>query len=287
MEDWEGEGVDKNTNYSTGEEGTSHHITPHRVAYEELENLVQQRSEALLISYGELQKESLEHQRVEQELRSLAHKLVVLQEEERRKVSRELHDVLGQTLTMLKLMVIQAQKSSPEKSHSILKQMEDIVMEAVTQVRQLSYSLRPGILDDLGLLAALQWCLNDFSKRTGISVDFKHAGLEQQFPIEVSTAAFRIVQEALTNVARYAGVKEVKIEAEAVDGKLKVQVSDRGVGFNPAQVAATCGGIRGMRERAYLVGGDVSVSSSPSAGTVVSIDLPLGPDKKQAGEVAS
>ncbi len=145
-------------------------------------------------------------------------------------------------------------------------------------MRELSLNLRPAMLDDLGLLPALLWYMERYTARTGIQVAFGHEGLGERLPPDVETAAYRIVQEALTNVARHAGVRTVMVRLRHDQGALSVQVEDSGIGFEPATVLAerASSGLCGMRERAELLGGRLTVESTPGAGTRLWAHLPLG-----------
>jgi len=148
----------------------------------------------------------------------------------------------------------------------------------MNRVRQLSLDLRPTMLDDLGLLPTLLWYLERYTAQTDIRVDFGHGGLEGRFAPPVETTVFRIVQEALTNVARHAGVSEVKVHLWVQQNVLRVRVEDRGAGFEPelAMSAALSSGLTGMRERAALLGGRFTIESAPGAGTCLTAELPLG-----------
>jgi len=213
-------------------------------------------------------------------LRRLSHQLVEMQEAERRHVARELHDEIGQALTGLKL-TLETSKSLPTDAlKANLKEAQVLVDELIQRVRGLSLDLRPAILDDLGLLPALLWYFERYTAQTNVQVRFKHAGLEGRFAPEVETMAYRIVQEALTNVARYARVQEATVRVWVDQKTLYVQVEDRGVGFDPEAVlrAGKTSGVAGMRERAALVGGRLTIESAPGTGTKLTAELPLHSD---------
>jgi signal transduction histidine kinase len=142
------------------------------------------------------------------------------------------------------------------------------------RVRSLSFDLRPPALDDLGLLSALLTHFARYTAQTGIQVRFAHVGIDQRFRPGVETAAYRIIQEALTNVARHAAVAEVAVRARADASLLRIQIDDQGGGFDLAAVAPG-GGLVGMRERAQLLGGRLRLDSAPGQGTRVSAELPL------------
>lgn len=210
-------------------------------------------------------------------LKALTRRLVEVQEAERRAIARELHDEIGQILTGLKLSLEMAGRLPSEKRSAALDEPQTLVNRLLAQVRALSLDLRPTMLDDLGLLPALLWHFEHYTAQTGIHVVFEHSGLDRRFPPEIETAAYRIVQEALTNVARHAKVTEVTARFWANQDSLGLQVEDRGVGFavGEATAARTSTGLSSMNERAFLLRGRLTVESSPGAGTSLMAELPL------------
>lgn len=212
----------------------------------------------------------------EMKLRALSRRLLQIQEEEQRALGRELHDQLGQSLTVLSLLLDRTLRADPKEVEGMLMEAVGMTNEIAAQIREISSQLRPRILDDLGLLPALIWQVDQVNNRTSVKVDFKHAGLNRRFPAEVSTAAFRIVQEALTNVVRHAGTDGAKLRVWADEENLVMHVEDQGIGFDPARMTdEVCGGISGMEERARLFGGEFSLESSPGYGTHVTAIIPL------------
>ncbi len=208
----------------------------------------------------------------------LSQRLVAIQEEERRNLARELHDEIGQILTGLKLILEMSLRLPPEESQANVQEAQKLVGELMSKVRQISLDLRPGMLDDLGLLPALLWYLERYTSQTKVQVNFTHRGLAgQRFPPESETAAYRIVQEALTNVARHAGVKQVNVNVSADSDILCVEIEDRGAGFNPqaALEANVSSGVAGMGERARLLGGGLTIESAIGTGTLITAHLPL------------
>jgi signal transduction histidine kinase len=160
-----------------------------------------------------------------------------------------------------------------------LEQALASVNELMRRVRDLSLELRPAMLDDLGLLAALRWHFERYTAQVEVSVDFKQTGLERRrFAAEIETAAYRIVQEALTNVARHAGVDKVEVGVWVDQTALCIRVKDLGRGFDPALASNATGGLSGMRERAFALGGRLELESSPGAGTLLRAELPLKSD---------
>jgi signal transduction histidine kinase len=211
--------------------------------------------------------------------RLLSRQLVEVQEAERRSIARELHDQIGQVLTGLKLVLEMSQRDSDQSRDENIEEALVLVDELMSQVRELSLSLRPAMLDDLGLLPALFWQFDRYTTQTQVQVDFQHRRVEGiRFDPEIETAAYRIVQEALTNVARHAGVTQVTVRLWADDHGLYLQVEDRGGGFDADSALATrlTGGLSGMQERANLLGGQLTIDSEPGERTILSASLPLG-----------
>jgi signal transduction histidine kinase len=211
-------------------------------------------------------------------LQELSIDLVAVQEAERRKIGLELHDEIGQTLTALKLRLGANSDVSREALERRLEEVEQLVDEAMEHVRELSQNLRPTVLDDLGLLAALLSYFSRYTRQNGIRVQFEHEGIERRrFAADVETAAYRIVQEALTNAARHANVEEVEVRglgrrrshlgADRRSGRwLRYR---RGVGCRPHR------GLAGMRERASLLHGSLHVESTPGQGARITGELPI------------
>jgi PAS domain S-box-containing protein len=203
-------------------------------------------------------------------------------EQERRHLARELHDEIGQLLTGLKL-TLQAVGRETDAGRDLpanpargqVAWAESLVDELIRQIRELSLTLRPPALDDLGLLPALFTHLDQFTAHTAVRVEFSHGGIDCRFSADVETAAFRIVQEALTNVARHAGVSTAKLWVRRDADELCVIVEDAGRGIAPAESAPPTAGLDGMRERAALVGGRLIVDAPETGGTRVTAILPL------------
>lgn len=216
------------------------------------------------------------------QLKTLTERLVRVQEEEIRKVARELHDEIGQTLTSLSLNleIISRSIEAGQEKEVVLEGMTGIRMQVkqlLEQVRDLSLNLLPSMLEDLGLLPALLDQFQRYTAQTGIQVNLAHHGLERRFPAHLETAAYRIIQEALTNVARYARVQQVEVRLWVTPSMLGLQVEDQGVGFDLQQVesAHRSSGIAGMRERAAGCGGKLEIETLPGQGTCVTVEFPL------------
>ncbi|PKO04522.1 MAG: hypothetical protein CVU41_16460 [Chloroflexi bacterium HGW-Chloroflexi-3] len=212
----------------------------------------------------------------QENLQELSHQLVRVHEEERRNLARELHDEIGQYLTALKLRLV---KDDGGKVMN-MEQMEEaqgLVNELIRKVRQMSLDLRPSMLDDLGLLPALEWYFERYTHQTGIAVDFDPQELEQKrFTNEIEITIFRITQESLTNVARHAGVVKVYVQLIAFQDSLELMIEDEGTGFNlDDQKAGSSSGLTGMAERTKLLQGDMEIQTRPGQGTRILVRLPL------------
>ena len=225
--------------------------------------------------YEELhQKEALRGQLLE--------RVITAQEEERRRIARELHDQTGQSLTSLIMTLkVLEEVNSPQQARAHIGELRDMVVQILKGVRDLALQLRPSVLDDLGLLAALRHYLRGYEDRFRLPVDFQLLGLDRErLAPEVETALYRIVQEALTNVARHAQAHSVSVLLERRGASVKLIVEDDGQGFDVTQVMGSGPheknlGLYGMRERASLLGGTLTVESTPGAGTTVFVEIPL------------
>lgn len=212
-----------------------------------------------------------------QRLQTLSHRLVEVQETERRAIARELHDEIGQILTGVNLILELVARLPVEQARTRLDQAQNLVNELMLRVREMSLELRPPMLDDLGLLPALLWHFERYTEQTNIRVTFKHSGLERRFPPQIEIVAYRVIQEALTNVARHAEVPDVTVRTWANHRLLGVQVEDRGRGFEPhiALENHASSGLSGIRERTLLLGGQFLIEAVPGHGCCLSIELPL------------
>jgi signal transduction histidine kinase len=221
----------------------------------------------------------------ERRFRHLARAVWRVQEEERRRLARDLHDGLGQTLTALKNQLeILGQEAADALSPALAERLADSVelaAQSVQETRELSRLLRPQILDDLGLDPALRWLTRTVGQRTGLSVELVTAGLEGALDSELETLAFRIVQEALNNVVKHGGEEaEATVDLRLAEGHLTLEVRDTGHGFDPSAVLpgdhdSSGSGLRGMRDRAELFAGRMELDSRPGEGTRVRVVIPL------------
>jgi signal transduction histidine kinase len=214
-------------------------------------------------------------------LRNLSGRLQFLLEEERTRISREIHDVLGQSLTAMKmdLSLIRrglASDGLPGQSAKI-HELERNVNNIIRTVRKIATDMRPGILDELGVAAALEWLGKDFQKRTGISTNVVMRGLDRTCDTVLSTAIFRIVQEALTNVVRHAAASQVNVSLENMNNGLILEVRDNGIGIMEERIFDSKSlGLVGLRERVLLLGGEVAISGKQGEGTLVRVMIPTG-----------
>ncbi len=211
------------------------------------------------------------------ERQALARKVVAAQEAERRFIARELHDEIGQHLTGLKIGLEVASQLPAEALPAKCAETKAHVDELLAKVRGLSLDLRPQMLDELGLLPALELLFDRFTTQTQVRVDFKQVGLNERLTPEIETAAYRVVQEALTNIARHAKVTKADVRLWLADGSLSIQVEDEGAGFDAeaaSRRADSCG-LAGMRERLVLLGGSLRIDAAPGAGTCLVAALPL------------
>ena len=211
-------------------------------------------------------------------LRAVSKKLVEIQEEERRFIAHELHDEIGQELTGMQFLLEMCKVGDEATKMQALAETQELVRGLMSQVRELSINLHPSMLDDLGLLPALKAHFTRFEQKTGIQVKFIHKNLGRRFSPDLEISAFRVVQEALTNTARYAGVKELKVTISAGIATLTLEISDCGQGFNTQilQDGSLSFGIAGMRERTELAGGKFELLSTPGQGTRITAVFPNG-----------
>jgi len=217
-------------------------------------------------------------QKAHDELRRLSGSIMASQEKERTAIARELHDELGQVLTALRMdsmwLASWLDKRDPKAAERALK-MCDLILKTIADVKGMALRLRPKVLDDLGLIAALDWHTDDFEKRTGIPCIFEHPDVVDLDDI-AATAAYRITQEALTNVIRHSFATHVEVALQSEEGMLMLAVVDNGRGFNMMKLSEFEGlGLVGMRERASLAGGTLEIQSQRAKGTQVYLRLPF------------
>lgn len=244
------------------------------------------QNETLHKSLGELevkvQERTADLDVVNQNLRDLSARLLQMQDEERRRIARELHDSVGQMLAALgmNLSAVRSDIDQLARTAATLTDSESLVQEMVTEVRTISHLLHPPLLDEAGLSSALRWYVDGFAQRSGINVDLDMPDNFERLPVELETAIFRVVQECLTNIHRHSGSPTAKIRLRARDHEVVVDIEDKGRGIPPHKLeqmasAGTPGvGVRGMQERLRQLGGKLDIESS-SGGTRVKVRLPL------------
>ncbi len=216
--------------------------------------------------------------------RSFGHLLLKALEEERRRISRELHDDTQQALTsiILRLDMLKASlETDPAAARRAIDDLKEIAENALEGVHAMALNLRPTMLDDLGLIPTIRWYINGNFKDCGLAIDFRVRGPERKLPGDVELVILRIVQEALANVAKHANASEVKVEIAFGEEEVSVDVRDDGVGFSVERALADSVerealGLFDMRERAEIVGGELRIESEEGTGTSVSLVIPLG-----------
>src|SRR5687768_7819479 len=214
------------------------------------------------------------------ELQELSAKLVTAQEQERRHIARELHDEIGQALTAIKVELAYAQRSieGVQGPTTVLQTARTITDSALHQVRDLSYLLHPAALDEFGLVSAINEHIKSFSRRHGIAVELSHSSMDSRMAPETEAAAYRIIQEALNNVAKHANATEAKVYLARQPDALRIAIEDNGVGFDPSIPRSPDRrglGLIGIRERASHLNGTVLIDSVRGRGTRIVVELPV------------
>jgi signal transduction histidine kinase len=216
-------------------------------------------------------------QDAESQMRELSQQLVATQEEERRKLSRELHDHVGQMLTALRMelgRIDRVRGGAEPRLGSAVAECRQLVDDMVRTVRDLALGLRPSMLDDFGLQPALEWQVRDFTRRSNVSVDLSVTGSLDNLTDQHRTCVYRVVQEALTNCVRHARATHINIDVRAHSDTLEVTVSDDGIGVDPSRRVAGLG-LRGIEERVRELAGSVNLRSAAGKGATLSIRLPI------------
>jgi two-component system sensor histidine kinase UhpB len=213
--------------------------------------------------------------RIETERRESARRELLAQEAERRRVAAELHDEIGQGLTALMLDLQRGAAGTRAEQRDTLASSRDMVAQLLEDVRRLARSLRPEVLDELGLVPALTNLCDRLSARTGVRVELARLGELPELGPEVQLVIYRVTQESLTNVIRHAGARQADVHLGVAGDHVELRVVDDGRGL--PDTVAEGNGIRGMRERAVLVGGRLAVGRGPSGGTCVHLDIPIEP----------
>jgi PAS domain S-box-containing protein len=220
--------------------------------------------------------------RSQEQLRALAARLEKIREDERINLSRELHDNLGQSLTGLKMDVAwlarKISSKKKEKTENFLTKtasMSELIDQIINDVRRISTDLRPNLLDYLGLQAALEWLVNDFSKRTEIDCVFNSKAKNIKLDVSLSNSIYRIIQEALTNIARHSGATKVELDIVQNNNQINFVIKDNGKGITKAEINNVQSlGLRGMQERSFQINGELSIVGKKDKGTTVTLSIP-------------
>ncbi len=225
------------------------------------------------------EKEKTRAETAEYELRRLSNQLIRVQEDERRTISRELHDEVGQILTGLRMELGGLSRGQADGSfRTRLESVKRLAEEALRSVRNLALLLRPSMLDDLGLEPALRWQAKEFSRRSGIPVSLKVEGRLDTLPETVRICLYRTIQEALTNCMKHAEASRISVTVQQREDLVSASVQDNGKGFDVHQLRSSGLGLVGMEERVRALHGQLTVSSQPGRGTTVTLALPLAPE---------
>ena len=247
-------------------------VTSQRATDVERELLLQELSQLNAQLEARVGERTAELGRANRELRALSQRLIDAQETERRKVADVLHDDIGQLLTALNSVL---KRSRAGRANPNLTEAESIVADLLERVRQLSHNLRPHVLDNLGLVMALRWHVKKFSEQTGIRVTLRLRHVPSGIAPEVATTVFRVVQEALTNVARHSGAQRARVSVIHRDGAFELEIRDNGGGFDPEHLPKDSSGLVNLRERVRLSDGEFTIESRRGRGTTVRATVPV------------
>lgn len=223
--------------------------------------------------YLAIRYEITERKRVEQELQKMMARIIDVQEEERKRFSRNLHDGIGQNLYS---HLITINRLLSEMDHSLLQQMQEEATQLIEEIREISWELRPSVLDDLGLIPAIRSYLSRYSNHYNIDVYFDCA-LNRRLDISIELTIYRIIQEALTNIRKYAEVLDASVTVREMDNVVRVMVEDKGKGFDLGNQSPGVG-LFSMDERARSVGGTLSINTEPGIGTKIILEVPISKD---------
>jgi len=265
---------------ATGRDGTKHIIYAKNIPLPNQDVMISTAQDITVQKQAER-----ERQRHREELQQLSKQLIHTQEEERRKLSRELHDEMGQALTGIKLNVATLKKLCSDKItpriEERLNETDQLAEDLLTQLHDISLDLRPSMLDDLGLFPTLKWLINKLNKRQASTINLTIQNINERLPSEYETALYRVIQECLNNIAKHAQARNISIKLNKTKShRLKLKIKDDGRGFdvweledrNPTDRGI---GIIGMQERINLLKGEIRIESNPGEGTIVTVDLPL------------
>jgi signal transduction histidine kinase len=213
-----------------------------------------------------------------EQVQALAARLLTAQEEERRRVSRELHDQICQQLASLAIEIsgMAADPPPPEKAHQVLRELQTRVIQASEATRHIAYELHPSVLDDLGLVASLRALCKKFGEDEGVRVQFSSGVLPPEIPRETASCLYRVVQESLQNIARHAGAKKASVSLSVKKNAVALSITDDGSGFDLEEARGRGGlGLIGMEERTRLAKGKLSIAAAKGRGTRIQVEVPL------------
>jgi signal transduction histidine kinase len=248
-------------------------------ANQELEQRVEERTRELKGLYRQLQER-------DEWREELLRKVITAQEDERKRLARELHDETSQTLSALAMKIETALAAWPsEPSRDRLVEAKGLTVRTLEELHRLIFDLRPSVLDDLGLLSAIRWYAERHLERRGIAVRCEFSGVPDRLAPELETALFRVCQEAITNIAKHSGAETVLIQCLARDDRISIEIEDDGKGFSPESLPPPAArerglGLLGMRERVELFGGTLELDSAPGQGTRIAVTVPVGQEVK-------
>jgi len=235
------------------------------------------------IGFQHIARDVTEERRMQDSLRYYLSHVTKVQEEERKRIARELHDDTSQALYALSRQVDNFARNNSRQAPNttaFLKELQEQLNKTLQGIRRFTQELRPSMLDDLGLLATLRWQVSDLEKQSGVEVRLTVIGIERRFSAEMELTIFRIVQEALRNVEKHAQASKVEVKIEFCEGKTKISIGDNGKGFDSGRSLADLPregklGIAGMEERVRLLNGNMRIESKPDKGTKVMIEVPI------------
>jgi signal transduction histidine kinase len=223
--------------------------------------------------------------RLQEQLRDLSHQLLIVQEEERKRISRELHDEIIQTLTgiTLRLANLKTAAEGDARVASEVSSAQRLVEKSVDVVHRFARDLRPRMLDDLGLVPAMHTFMKELAKPAGLRIDFTACTSLEDLPSAKRSVLYRVAQEALTNVTRHAQARRVKVTLQRLCDAIRMEISDDGKGFVLERIWSSSParrlGLLGMRERVQMVGGQFSIESAPRQGTIIRAEIPTGDER--------
>ena len=224
--------------------------------------------------------------------KSRAGQILEAQEQERKRIARELHDETSQVLTSLLISLALIEESvTSEEARGRVADTRTLAHQTLRAVRNLSIDLRPSALDDLGLLPALRWYIKEYQQKCGVEVEMTATGLKERLPADHETAIYRVIQESLTNTAKHAQARKAWVNIKQDGGTVRIAIRDNGRGFDAPAVLRTPWqdrglGLAGMQERVLLLNGTIKIESSPGSGTRIEVAVPAGAEQSTRAEVA-